>query len=119
MKNQNYLQPLLFIKATAWVILGISGMFLVSDFTADQSENMWVNSLIKFGLAIAFLYTGISFERNRTIANSLLIIMIIIIDVIFNLQAPIGIFDVLMLLFDVILYWLLFSFLKSRRIKTD
>ncbi len=114
MKNQNYLQPLLFIKATAWVILGISGMFSVSDLTAAQSENMWLNTLIKFGLAVAFLYLGVAFQRNQGRSVGILAV-IIVIDIIFSMRTPIGIFDVLMLLFDVILYWLLFSFYKSIR----
>ena len=114
MKNQNTLTSLLFIKATAWVILGISEMFSVSDLTAAQPENMWLPTLTKFGLAVAFLYIGVSFQRNPGRAISLLVI-VIIVDVIINLRSPIGIFDILMLLFDVILYWFVFNLLKYRK----
>ena len=118
MKNQNTLPSLLFIKATAWVILGISGMFSVPDLTAAQPENTWLPTLIKFGLAITFLYIGISFQRNPGRAIGFLVI-VVIVDIFFNLRSPIGIFDVLMLLFDVILYWLVFSLLKSRKLNNS
>lgn len=103
-----------FIKATAWVILGISSMFTVYDLTSSQSDGFWLSSFIKFGLAVAFLFSGIFFQKNPK-RNVFLIMLVILVDVFVSIQSPIGIFDFLMLLFDLIYYWIILSFLKQVR----
>lgn len=116
--NKNLLkniQSLTFIKATAWVILGISSMFATEDLTAVQSEDLWISYLIKYGLAVAFLLAGIFLQKEPK-RNIYLLLIVILIDVVVSIQTPIEIFDILMILFDLIIYWLVFKFLKNEHL---
>lgn len=115
MKNPNILQSLSFIKATAWVILGITSMFSVNDLSVSQSGEYWSSTIIKFGLAVLFLLAGIFFQKNPG-RNIYLLMIVILVDVVVSTRPPIGLFDGLMLLFDLIYYWLIFGFLKQNRI---
>jgi len=115
MKNPNFLTSLSFIKATAWVILGISRMFSANDLTLSQNEGYWVSSFIKFGMAAAFLMAGMFFQKNQK-RNVFLLIIVILLDVVVSTRPPIGLFDGLMLLFDLIYYWLIFGFLKQSKL---
>ncbi len=115
MKNLNVLQSLPFIKATAWVILGISNMFSAYDLTVAQNENYWFSTVIKFGMAVIFLMAGIFFQKNQT-KNIFFLIIVILLDVVVSTRSPVGIFDGLMLLFDLILFWLVFAYLKQNKL---
>jgi len=115
MKNPNFLTSLSFIKATAWVILGISNMFAATDLTLTQNGDYWSSSFIKFGMAAAFLMAGMFFQKNQK-RNVFLLIIVILLDVVVSTRPPIGLFDGLMLLFDLIYYWLIFGFLKQSKL---
>lgn len=108
------IQSLSIVKATTWVILGISNMFSVNDLTYSQSDGFWLSPLMKFGLAVAFLLAGMFFLKDQK-RNIYLIMVVILVDVVVSIQPPIGIFDLLMLLFDLLFYWLIFGFLKQIR----
>ncbi len=97
------IQSLSIVKATTWVIFGISNMFSVYDLTNSQSDSFWVSPLMKFGLAVAFLLAGMFFLKDPK-RN---------IYVVVSIQPPIGIFDILMIIFDLLFYWLIFGFLKQ------
>ena len=109
------LPALSFIKATAWVMLGISTMFAVEDLTIKQADDVWLSPLIRFSLAVAFLLGGIFLQRDSR-RNVYFLLIVIIIDVVVSTIAPISLFDVLMLIFDIFLYWLIFIFLKQEKI---
>ncbi len=115
MKNQNVLQSLPFIKATAWVMLGISNMFSANDLTVAQNENYWFSTVIRFGMALIFLLAGIYFQKNPT-RNVFLLIIVLLLDVVVSTRSPVGIFDGLMLLFDLIFFWLIFAYLKQNKL---
>ncbi|HSM26423.1 MAG TPA: hypothetical protein VK856_16280 [Anaerolineaceae bacterium] len=118
LKNKNLLkniQSLSFIKATAWVILGISSMFATYDLASVQSEELWLSNLIKFGLAIAFLLAGIFLQKEPK-KNIYLLLIVILVDVVVSIQSPIGIFDILMIFSDLIIYWLIFQFFRTEKI---
>lgn len=118
LKNKNLLkniQSLSFIKATAWVILGISSMFATYDLASVQSEELWLSNLIKFGLAIAFLLAGIFLQKEPK-KNIYLLLIVILVDVVVSIQSPIGIFDILMIFSDLIIYWLIFKFFRTEKI---
>lgn len=114
-KNLRNLQSLAFVKATAWVILGISSMFSTSDLTSAQNEELWLSTLTRFGLAIAFLLAGIFLQKNHT-KNIYLLLIVVLIDLVVSLQKPIGLFDSLMILFDVVFYWIIFNYLKKAKL---
>ena len=59
------IQSLMIIKSTAWVMFGISSMFSVGDLTSNPTEGIWLNPLIRFGLAVAFLLAGLFFQKNK------------------------------------------------------
>ena len=109
------LPALSFVKATAWVMLGISTMFAVEDLTIKQADDIWLSPLIRFSLAVAFLLAGIFFQKDSR-RNVYFLLIVILIDVIVSTQSPIGLFDILMLIFDVFLYWLIFIFLTQERV---
>lgn len=114
MKSPNILQSLSFIKATAWVILGVSSMFVVNDLSVSQSDEYWSSTLIKFGMAVLFLFAGVFFQKNPK-RNVFLLMVVILVDVFVSTRPSIGLFDGLMLLFDLIFYWLIFGFLKQNK----
>lgn len=114
-KNIRNLQSLAFVKATAWVILGISSMFSTSDLTSAQNEELWLSTLTRFGLAIAFLLAGIFLQKNQN-KNIYLLLIVVLIDLVVSLQKPIGLFDSLMILFDVVFYWIIFNYLKKAKL---
>ena len=114
-KNIRNLQSLAFVKATAWVILGISSMFSTSDLTSAQNEELWLSTLTRFGLAIAFLLAGIFLQKNQN-KNIYLLLIVVLIDLVVSLQKPIGLFDSLMILFDVVFYWIIFNYLKNAKL---
>lgn len=114
-KNLRNLQSLAFVKATAWVILGISSMFSTSDLTSAQNEELWLSTLTRFGLAIAFLLAGIFLQKNQN-KNIYLLLIVVLIDLVVSLQKPIGLFDSLMILFDVVFYWIIFNYLKNAKL---
>ena len=109
------IHSLSFIKATAWVILGIGSMFTVNDLSVSQSGEYWYSTIIKFGMAVLFLLAGIFFQRNQS-KNIYLLMIVILVDVVVSTRPPIGLFDGLMLLFDLIYYWLIFGFLKQNKL---
>jgi Kef-type K+ transport system membrane component KefB len=114
-KHISLLQSLTFVKATAWIILGISSMFITFDLASNQSEEIWVSTVMRFGLAVAFILAGLIIQRDNN-RNIYLLLVVVLVDVFVCIQKPIGIFDVLMLLFDVIIYWLIFKFLKNYKL---
>ena len=114
-KHISLLQSLTFVKATAWIILGISSMFFTFDLTSSQSDEIWVSSVMRFGLAVSFILAGLFIQRDNN-RNIYLLLVVVLVDVFVCIQKPIGIFDVLMLLFDVIIYWLIFKFLKNYKL---
>ena len=114
-KHISLLQSLTFVKATAWIILGISSMFITFDLTSNQSEEIWVSTVMRFGLAVAFIFAGLIIQRDNN-RNIYLLLVVVLVDVFVCIQKPIGIFDILMLLFDVIIYWLIFKFLKNYKL---
>ena len=109
------LPALSLIKATAWVMLGISTMFAVEDLTITQADDVWLSPLIRFSLAVAFLLGGVFLQRDSR-RNVYFLLIVILIDVVVSTIAPISLFDVLMLIFDIFLYWLIFIFLKQEKI---
>lgn len=115
MKNPNILQSLSFIKATAWVILGITSMFSVNDLSVSQGGEYWSSTIIRFGLAVLFLLAGIFFQKNPK-RNVFLLMVVILVDIFVSTRPSIGLFDGLMLLFDLIYYWLIFGFLKQNKL---
>jgi hypothetical protein len=110
-KKENWIFSLSFVKATAWVILGISGMFSTDNLVSVQSNEYWVFTISQFGLAVAFLLAGLFFNANKQ-KNIYLLLIVILLDVFVSIQNHIGIFDSLMILFDIIFYWLIFHYLK-------
>ncbi|MDO9087053.1 MAG: hypothetical protein Q7U53_12675 [Anaerolineaceae bacterium] len=114
-KHISLLQSFTFVKATAWIILGISSMFFTFDLTSSQSDEIWVSSVMRFGLAVAFILAGLFIQRDNN-RNIYLLLVVVLVDVFVCIQKPIGLFDVLMLLFDVIIYWLIFKFLKNYKL---
>ncbi|PKO04303.1 MAG: hypothetical protein CVU41_17915 [Chloroflexi bacterium HGW-Chloroflexi-3] len=108
------LQSLSFVKATAWVILGISSMFSANDLTSTQNEELWLSTLTRFGLAIGFLLAGIFLKKDHK--NIYLLLIVVLIDLIVSIQKPIGLFDSLMILFDIVFYWIIFNFLKKAKL---
>ncbi len=114
-KNLRNLQSLAFIKATAWVILGISSMFTTNDLTSAQNEELWLSTLTRFGLAFAFLLAGIFLQKNHN-KNIYLLLIVVIIDLVVSIQIPIGLFDGLMILFDIVFYWIIFNYLKAAKL---
>ncbi len=109
------IQALTIVKSTTWIMLGISSMFVVDDLTSKPSDDNWLFPLLRFGLAVAFLLAGIFFQKNSK-RNVYLLLVVVLIDIVVCTQAPIGLFDFVMLLFDLVLYWLIFVFLKQERI---
>ena len=87
-------------------------MFSVYDLTNSQSDSFWVSPLMKFGLAVAFLLAGMFFLKDPK-RNIYLLMVVLLIDVVVSIQPPIGIFDILMIIFDLLFYWLIFGFLKQ------
>lgn len=114
-KNLRNLQSLAFIKATAWIILGISSMFLSSDLTSAQNEELWLSTLTRFGLAIAFVLAGVFLQKNQD-KNIYLLLIVVLIDLVVSIQKPIGLFDSLMILFDIVFYWIIFNYLKKAKL---
>lgn len=114
-KNIRNLQSLSFIKATAWVILGISSMFSTNDMTSTQNEDLWLSTLIRFGLAFAFLLAGLFLQKNQN-RNIYILLIVVLIDLVVCLQKPIGLFDSLMILFDIVFYWMIFNYLKKAKL---
>jgi hypothetical protein len=114
-KTIRNLQSLSFVKATAWVILGISSMFSTSDLTSAQNEELWFSTLSRFGLAIAFLLSGLFLQKNHD-KNIYLLLIVVLIDLVVSLQKPIGLFDSLMILFDIVFYWIIFNYLKKAKL---
>lgn len=114
-KNLRNLQSLSFVKATAWVILGISSMFSASDLTSAQNEELWFSTLTRFGLAIAFLIAGIFLQKNHN-KNIYLLLIVVLVDLVVSIQKPIGLFDSLMILFDIAFYWIIFNYLKKAKL---
>jgi Ca2+/Na+ antiporter len=108
------IQSLSFIKATAWVILGISSLFSAYDLTLTQNEEYWFSTVIKFGMAVAYLLAGIFFQKDQK-RNIVLLMIVILVDAVVSIQPSIGVFDILMLLFDLIFYWLILGFLKQNK----
>jgi hypothetical protein len=114
-KNIRNLQSLSFVKATAWVILGISSMFSTYDLTSVQNEEYWLSTIMRFGLAFAFLLAGLFLQKNQN-KNIFLLLIVILIDIVVCFLKPIDLFDILMLLFDVVFYWLIFNYLKIAKL---
>jgi len=113
--NINNLQSLSFIKATAWVILGISNMFSSYDLISVQRDEAWLSTVMRFGLALAFLLAGLFLQKNHS-KNFYLLIVVIMVDIIVCLIKPIGLYDLLMLAFDMVFIWLIFNFLKKNKL---
>jgi Kef-type K+ transport system membrane component KefB len=90
-------------------------MFITFDLASNQSEEIWVSTVMRFGLAVAFILAGLIIQRDNN-RNIYLLLVVVLVDVFVCIQKPIGIFDVLMLLFDVIIYWLIFKFLKNYKL---
>jgi len=109
------LQSLAFVKATAWVILGISSMFSTSDLTSSQNEELWLSTLTRFGLAIAFILAGLFLQKNHN-KNIYLLLIVVLIDLVVSIQKPIGLVDGLMILFDIVFYWIIFNYLKKAKL---
>lgn len=114
-KNIRNLQSLAFIKATAWVILGISSMFSTYDLTSSQNEEIWLATVIRFGLAISFLMAGIFLQKDQH-RNIYLLLIVVLLDIVVSIQKPIGLFDSLMILFDIVFYWIIFNYLKKEKL---
>ncbi|MBW6473342.1 MAG: hypothetical protein K0B14_09485 [Anaerolineaceae bacterium] len=114
-KNVMNLQSLAFVKATAWVILGISSMFSTSDLTSSQNEELWLSTLTRFGLAIAFILAGLFLQKNHN-KNIYLLLIVVLIDLVVSIQKPIGLVDGLMILFDIVFYWIIFNYLKKAKL---
>ncbi len=111
----NLIQPLTIIKATAWVIFGISNLFSVDNLKVTQSSDYWVTPFIKFGLAFAFLFVGVLFHKDHKKFINILF-FVLLLDIFVCVQPTIGLFDILMLLFDGFLFWFLFNLLKAEKI---
>jgi hypothetical protein len=114
-ENIKNLQSLSFIKATAWVILGISSMFSSQDLISVQREDAWLATIIRFGLALAYLLAGLFLQKDQS-KNIFFLMMVILIDMIVSILNPIGLYDILMVLFDVVFYWLIFNYLKKEKL---
>jgi uncharacterized protein with PQ loop repeat len=112
-KSFSYLQALTFIKATAWVMLGIGSLFISPDLAAVQSDKAWMGSLIRFGLAALYLFVGIAVFKNHQ--NIRILFAILVIDLLVCVQQPIGLFDVLMILFSLVIFWLSVRVIKDGR----
>lgn len=114
-KNLRYLQSLSFIKATAWIILGISSMFSTYDLTSAQNEELWLSTLTRFGLAFAFILAGLFLQKHHN-RNIYLLLIVVLIDLFVSIQKPIGLIDSLMILFDILFYWMIFNYLKKAKL---
>ena len=114
-KNLRNLQSLAFVKATAWVILGISSMFTTNDLTSAQNKELWFSTLTRFGLAIVFLLAGILLQKSHD-KNIYLLLIVVLIDLVVSIQKPIGLFDSLMILFDIVFYWIIINYLKKAKL---
>jgi len=90
-------------------------MFSSYDLTSAQNEELWLSTLTRFGLAFAFLLAGIFLQKNHN-KNIYLLLIVVIIDLVVSIQIPIGLFDGLMILFDILFYWIIFNYLKAAKI---
>ncbi|MBE0686990.1 MAG: hypothetical protein IH585_13455 [Anaerolineaceae bacterium] len=90
-------------------------MFSSYDLTSSQNEELWLSTLTRFGLAFAFLLAGIFLQKNHN-KNIYLLLIVVIIDLVVSIQIPIGLFDGLMILFDILFYWIIFNYLKAAKI---
>ena len=113
--NIRNLQSLTFVKATAWVILGISNMFSSYDLISVQREDMWLSSMIRFGLALAFMIAGLSLQKDHS-KNIFILIVVLLVDMIVCLLKPIGLFDILMIGFNIVFYWFIFNYFKKAKL---
>ncbi len=114
-ENIKNLQSLSFIKATAWVILGIGSMFSSHDLISVQREEAWLATTMRFGLALAFLLAGLFLQKDAS-TNIFLLMVVLLVDMIVSVLAPIRIFDILMILFTLVFYWLIFIYLKKEKL---
>jgi len=90
-------------------------MFMSNDLTSAQNEELWLSTLTRFGLAIAFVLAGVFFQKNPN-KNIYLLLIVVLIDLVVSLQKPIGLFDSLMIMFDFIFYWIIFNYLKKAKL---
>jgi hypothetical protein len=90
-------------------------MFSTYDLTSAQNEEYWLSTIMRFGLAMAFLLAGIFLQKDQQ-RNIYLLLIVILIDIVVCVLKPIDLFDILMLLFDIVLYWLIFNFLKHSKL---
>jgi len=90
-------------------------MFSTSDLTSAQNEELWLSTLTRFGLSIAFLLAGIFLQKNHT-KNIYLLLIVVLMDIVVSIQKPIGLFDSLMILFDIVFYWIIFNYLKKAKL---
>lgn len=114
-ENIKNLQSLSIVKASAWVILGISSMFSSYDLISVQREDTWLATMMRFGLAFAFLLAGLFLQKDHS-KNIFILMVVLLGDLIVCLQKPIGLFDILMVGFNIVFYWLIFNYLKKEKL---
>ena len=113
--NIKNLQSLSFVKSTAWVILGISNMFSTYDLISVQREDAWLATMMRFGLAIAYLLAGLFLQKDHS-KNIFILIVVVLVDMIVCLLKPVGLFDILMIGFNIVYFWFIFNYFKKAKL---
>ena len=90
-------------------------MFTTNDLTSAQNKELWFSTLTRFGLAIVFLLAGILLQKSHD-KNIYLLLIVVLIDLVVSIQKPIGLFDSLMILFDIVFYWIIINYLKKAKL---